>query len=116
MGRAIVPPPSPPPLVVEPPRLLAARSEHGYVERVDLALQDEPEAVAASYQREITARARRGETTRALTTWRETSGRWFADLDALVALRFEVDVADELRSLVRAVERLDRKLGGRVAA
>lgn len=116
VGRAIPPAPGAPPVVVEPPRLLAAKSEYGYVDRVDLALVDEPEAVAVADQREITARAQRQASTRALALWRDSSARWLGDLDALVATRFDVDVSDELRALTRAIERVDRKLGVRSLA
>ena len=35
---------------IDPPRLLAARSEHGYVERLAVAMRDAPEAVSQSFQ------------------------------------------------------------------
>jgi len=41
------------------PRLLAARSEVGYVSFGGLALPREPEAVPAAYQRKLTSEARR---------------------------------------------------------
>jgi hypothetical protein len=43
----------------DPPRLLAARSERAYTERVAEALPAEPEAVSADEQRELSARAHR---------------------------------------------------------
>jgi hypothetical protein len=89
-------------------RLLALRSEHGYTERVDRALPDEPEAVSAAEQRYQTRQAARLKAERERETWRKARS---SILLAIESVHVEVDVESELRAMRRACERVDRKLG-----
>jgi hypothetical protein len=89
-------------------RLLALRSEIGYTERIDRALPDEPEAVSAAEQRYQTRQSARQRVERDRAQW--THAR--AEIVAYVEdLHVEIDVDAELRAIVRACERIDRKLG-----
>lgn len=96
------------PIKLDPPRLLAKRSEHGYVDRVDRALEDEPEAISAAEQRYQTRQAARLRAERDREAWRTSRS---AILLALESVRIEVDVENDLRTIRRACERIDRKLG-----
>ena len=93
------------------PRLLAARSEHGYTHVAALALTDEPEAVSEAEQVELTRQAR-------LHAERQLVELWKRVHPLLAALVGELQVGDfgraytgELRSLGREVARLDRRVG-----
>jgi hypothetical protein len=94
------------------PRLLAQRSEHGYTDRLDLALHDEPEAIRADEQEQQTQAAHRRDRQRRL--------------EAFVALRDVVFVATDdfldvvgpaggIGSNVRAIRRSVALLEQRVA-
>lgn len=89
-------------------RLLAARSEIGYTDRLDRALEDEPEAVSAAEQRYQTRQAARLKTERERETWRTARSSILLAVDGV---RVEADVEHELRAIRRACERIDRKLG-----
>jgi hypothetical protein len=89
-------------------RLLAARSEIGYTERLDRALEDEPEAVSAAEQRYQTRQAARLKLDREREQWRSARS---TILLAVASVRAEPDVEHELRAIRRACERIDRKLG-----
>ena len=92
----------------DPPRLLAQRSELGYVDRPDLALPEEPEAVPADVQRQITADAARGQRDRERAQWiasYELIVVALAPLDAATFARINAD----LRSIRRILERIDRR-------
>jgi hypothetical protein len=89
-------------------RLLAQRSELGYVDRVDRALTDEPEAVSAAEQRFQTRQAARLKEERERESWRSARS---SILLAIESVHVEADVEHELRAIRRACERVDRKLG-----
>ena len=91
---------------VDAPRLLAARSELGYVERLALALQHEPEAVPADYQQAITGTGHTASRRRR-TTYQERRDTIEAELNALV--RDDVLPRRELRLIRRELDRLDRR-------
>ena len=53
-----------------PPRLLALRSQFGYVDDARLAMRDEPEAVPASYQERLADEAERRDREQRVTAWK----------------------------------------------
>jgi hypothetical protein len=95
--------------VTEPPRLLAARSEHGYTSRIAEALPVEPEAVSAQTQTFLTSTARQHATRTRRHAWLEQRRRLEADL-AELAGTFGPLITDELRGLRRGIDRLHSKL------
>jgi hypothetical protein len=98
--------------VHDSPRLLAQRSELGYVDRVDKALPDEPEAISRHEQEALSLRARRDWVERRRRAWAETQAVVAPALDAFAAV-----VAND-RALVREVRVLRRgldRVGQRVA-
>jgi hypothetical protein len=94
------------------PRLLAARSEHGYTDRVGEALRDEPEAVPADEQRRQTQEAHRRDRLRLRREWANVHQaidpplRRFAEVTA----RSDPHLHRELGHVNRAIRRLDREL------
>jgi hypothetical protein len=97
---------------VEPARLLAVRSELGYTDVPALAMRDEPEAVSAEAQHELTEQAHRRADARRRREWERLGPRlWSVLLDLEAALGR--DYAGELRALARDAERLDRRVAGR---
>lgn len=91
------------------PRLLHARSEHGYTDNPNRALPEEPEAVSPAYQRYLTRQASRNEASRRRETWNESRsiiGRELAVLTAALG----VEVASDLRAIERGLDRIDRRL------
>jgi hypothetical protein len=89
-------------------RLLALRSEIGYVDEPIRALVDEPEAVSAAEQRYQTRQAARLKEEREREVWRTARA---SILLALETVHVDADVSHELRAIRRACERVDRKLG-----
>jgi hypothetical protein len=89
----------------DPPRLLARRSEIGYVDRVDLALPDEPEAVPFDYQARLAREAR----SRDRDTFVEQRDTIKAALDLLDGAGF-APISNDVRLMRRTLERMDRKL------
>lgn len=98
------------PTAQELPRLLHARSEHGYTDNPVHALRDEPEAVTSAYQRYLTRQAQRLAHDREREQWLELRGRVQAALNDLHAARFSVDVSRDVRAMRRTFERIDHKL------
>lgn len=101
---------------VEAVRLLAARSEHGYTDRLDRALPEEPEAVSADCQRQLTARAARSAEARARADWQEHVDRLRAELEGVRRLPYGRELAPELRLLQRGLDQLDRRALGLLTA
>lgn len=87
----------------ERPRLLHQRSQFGYTDRYVEAMSDEPEAVPADYQRELTRRAQRSEEERQRDEFADALKRISTALDDLAPF---VD-----RSQVRAMRRQFKRLG-----
>jgi hypothetical protein len=92
---------------VEPPRLLHRRL--GYTTSIREALPHEPEAVSAETQAELTARALRTVNARKRQAWLESRGRLERELEQL-RWCFGSAIADELRGIRRAIDRLEQKL------
>jgi hypothetical protein len=92
------------------PRLLHRRSQYGYTDRPGDALRGEPEAVPASYQRQLSERARRDQLELRQQAWRRADERIGSALDD-----FEDEAPADLNSGVRAVLRagqaVSRRLG-----
>jgi hypothetical protein len=98
----------------DPVRLLAARSEHGYTHRVREALRDEPEAVPASYQRQLSERARLKHQREQQAAWRECSTTIVGALATFQDScgRLSPSVTSSLRAIRRQAVRLDQQLSG----
>lgn len=90
-------------------RLLAARSEVGYVDRVDRAMSDEPEAVSASYQRMLTADAQRSRALAERARWVSARDEIRAQVGSLTGSAF-ARVESDLRVLLRQVDKIDKRL------
>src|SRR5205823_2202444 len=97
---------------LDPARLLAARSEFGYVDRLDQALHDEPEAISEHEQRVISQRARLDWLERRRRAWSEATAVIFPALDTFTAT-INGDAA--LQHAVRAVRRSADAVGRRLA-
>jgi hypothetical protein len=95
------------------PRLLHRRSQHGYTDRLDLALSHEPEAISADDQAFLTARAHRAERQVQLREWEERRAAIAREIDWLHSQRFERDVSKTLRVLRRQLDRVDKQITGR---
>lgn len=96
-------------MAADPLRLLAARSELGYVDRVDRALIDEPEAVSAETQRMLTESAHRSRAAQDRSTWLSAQAQIRDAVAMLSAPAFD-GVRGELRIIIRHVERIDKIL------
>lgn len=92
------------------PRLLHQRSELGYTDRMQAALAQEPEAVDADYQRELTAAAPRRAQARDQEAWSASRERIRQELAVLGGHRFPRDVSSQLRVIGRQLDRVDRLL------
>jgi hypothetical protein len=92
--------------------LLHRRSEHAYTDRPAQAMHAEPEAVSASYQRHLSAEARRRQRERLQGAWNQTAQVIDAALTAFAAV-----AADDrnIQNGVHAVRRSTAALGRRVA-
>jgi hypothetical protein len=102
-----------PRVVPEPPRFLHKRSHHGYTDRLDLAMHQEPEAVPRDDQVLITARVHRTERQVQIAEWEERRVRVLREIDWLYSQRFQQDVSKPLRVLRRQLDRIDRAIAPR---
>jgi hypothetical protein len=92
------------------PRLIARRSELGYVERAALALPHEPEAVDAATQAGLTLAAHRRQVRERADAW-QTGRRLILDGVRVVrAARPPRAIVGDLRVLERQVSRIDDRL------
>ena len=94
----------------EPLRLLARRSELAYVDRPDLALEREPEAVSAACQRALVQEAQRAAAQHGLADWRIRYRALVVDVDGLRRQTYMRRFDGELRTLIRMLERLDERV------
>jgi hypothetical protein len=95
----------------EPLRLLAAKSEYGYVERVATALRDEPEAVSESFQRQLTHDAQRREREQRVAAWKTAHATITSALGTFKqSCRIDPPLANALRSIERQAVALDRRV------
>jgi hypothetical protein len=94
------------------PRLLHRRSELGYTDTTQTAMQGEPEAVPAEYQRRLTDAARRRQEAAQQEAWRRAHGEI---TDAVEEFKRDGHPDRRLLADVRAIERtasrVDRRLG-----
>jgi hypothetical protein len=97
--------------VTEPARLLAARSEFGYTDRMDKALRDEPEAVSSEEQRRLTRQASLEAQARARQDWGARYQRLRLELADLHAQPYSKGLGSELRLMERQLAKLDRLVG-----
>ena len=88
------------------PRLLHSRSELGYTSQPIEALSDEPEAVPAEYQQQLSRAAAASARDRQLDAVRRLVEQIEPALDSLARIRLDRD----LRSTTRAIERQLRQL------
>jgi hypothetical protein len=93
------------------PRLLAARSEVGYVDHPSLALPSQPEAVPLDYQHYLTDRASRRADERRREAWRESRELLQRGLDLPRGRPLGKELAGDLRVVQRQLERIDRRIG-----
>ena len=87
-------------------RLLAARSELGYVNRPDRAMPDEPEAITAQEQQELTRRSHAAKADRDRAVVRAACAVITVELETLEEARVTPDVSSDLRAIRRTLERL----------
>jgi hypothetical protein len=92
------------------PRLLAARSEFGYTDRVDRALQEEPEAVPPDYQREITRRAALDAKARARADYYDRRRRIAQELAAISRQSYARGLGSDVRLVERQLAKLDKTM------
>jgi hypothetical protein len=97
-------------------RLLALRSELGYTDRPDRALPEEPEAVSAAEQRELTAQAARAASERYRVEWERRRIEIVVALDELQTLPFARELAPDLRLLQHQLGKLERRVLAQLAA
>ena len=95
----------------DPPRLLAARSQFAYTDRLDQAMHDEPEAVSASEQRHLTELGHRRDRERRLAAWRTTRSVITAAPTGYQPFA-DAPTKSDLRVLSRVCEKIDRRLAG----
>jgi hypothetical protein len=96
----------------ESPRLLAARSERGYVERVAEALRAEPEAISELEQQRQTLHARDRWRREQEQLWRRASSEISDALSTFVAsARPSPQTLADVRAISRATDRVNRHLG-----
>lgn len=94
------------------PRLLAARSEHGYVDRPNLALPEEPEAVSAEEQRRQSEQGHRRDRQRRIAAYTSAASTISTALDDFVAaVGADSRVVSQVRVVRRQVAALGRELG-----
>jgi hypothetical protein len=94
---------------MDPARLLHAKSQYGYTRSTAEALPDEPEAVSAPYQAELTRQAHVAAELRKQRVWHQhRQVMW--QVFSFVEQAFGREVASELRALQRDMARLDRRL------
>lgn len=96
--------------MLEPTRLLARRSELGYVTHGGRALAGEPESVPVAVQADLTRRAGLIAQDRSRIAWAESQQRMRRELDYLYSQRFQRDVTTQLAALERQLDRLDARL------
>jgi hypothetical protein len=93
------------------PRLLAQRSELGYVDRLNAALHHEPEAVSSAYQAKVTLDAQRRDRAQRVGAWHDAH---LAIRNAIVVFRATCRVDHALANALRVVERqcvaIERKI------
>ena len=97
--------------VVEAIRLLHVHSEHGYTDRIDHAMRDEPEAVQASYQRQLTERAARSAADRQRDLVHGALGRMADELTTLGSAKLDSEVERDLRLVERTLAKIARRVG-----
>jgi hypothetical protein len=93
------------------PRLLAARSEHGYTTNPLAAMKDEPEAVSEVKQAELTVRSRRAERERLRDAWRPAHSLITAAIVGFLPVADRRSQSD-LRVIERTAARIDQRLAG----
>ena len=94
-------------------RLLARRSELGYVTRHHLAMIHEPPAVPAEYQAQLTAQAQRVQQDQLLGEWIKCRDRISGAVEHFANVtKPGHQVRSDLRVLERQVARLDQRLAG----
>jgi hypothetical protein len=100
---------------VEAPRLLAAKSEYGYTDRIDRAMRDEPEAVSAEEQRLLTRRATLVAVYEARLHWDASRIRIRAELASVADQGYAHDLGPELRLMERQLQKLELLVSRKLA-
>jgi hypothetical protein len=93
---------------VDEVRLLAARSEYGYVDRLSAALPGEPEAIPSDVQQRYSAAARRRDSARLRAEWGPHRDLILSELDAFLALRIPLRLRRSVALVARAARGVDR--------
>jgi hypothetical protein len=84
------------------PRLLAARSELGYTDRIDRALHEEPEAVSSRDQQRITLDAQRRDRADRVVAWKAAH---VTITTAIATFSSSCRIDKRLSSTLRLIER-----------
>jgi hypothetical protein len=92
-------------------RLLAARSELGYVSDPHRALRSEPEAVDAATQERFSLAAHRAQEQRQRDQWARTHRTISGALQAFEACHPDRRVMTGVRAIEREARRVDRRVG-----
>jgi hypothetical protein len=93
------------------PRLLAAQSQHGYTDRIDRALREEPEAVSLPYQRRLSELAHRRDQQRRIVASTAASDAIDVALDGLLrAVGGDHRVSSRARLVRRSVAALGHEV------
>jgi hypothetical protein len=96
----------------DPIRLLHAQSQHGYTDRIDQALPEEPEAVSAEEQRRMTELARRRDGQRRRAAYVALNATVNAALDGFVAVAGkDPKLAHAVRAVRRTTAAVRREVG-----
>jgi hypothetical protein len=91
--------------------LLAQRSEFGYVDRLDRAMHDEPEAISEHEQRDMSQRARLDWVERRRRAWSDATAVIFPALDTFTAtLNGDRPLQHAVRGVRRAADAVGRRL------
>lgn len=92
------------------PRLLHARSEHGYTHTAAQALPGEPEAVSETYQAHLTRQAAHRGAERDLEALRAAAFALAEALNVLAALPLDARMTSHVRAMRRQLQQLDRRI------
>lgn len=95
--------------MTDPPRLLHRHSEYGYTTQPREAIEGEPEAVSADYQRRLANGAETAEREREREAIAAAAEVIRAALDALTARKLSPTVRATARSMARQLDKLEGK-------
>jgi hypothetical protein len=85
----------------------------GYVDHPVRGLHDEPQALTAAEQDQVTRQAAQSARDRDRAEWAQARDRLEREVDWLFSRRFERDISTQVRALERQIARLDQRIGRR---